>query len=174
MENRTTESMWESLNVVGVFLHGAIGGILGGVAFALAQVVAAVLAGQPSWQPLQLIASILMGDRVLMESDFTGQVLLAALLVHMVLSVTYGIILMLLAVAGFAVLAPGKSMALVGMVFGLILWFINFYVIAPAAFPWFDRASTVVQLICHVVFYGGVLGAYIGVRLRQQETKHIA
>ena len=172
MENGTGESVWESLDVVRVFAQGALGGVLGGIAFALAQVVAAVLTGQPSWQPLQLIASILLGDRVLMANDFTGQMLLAALLVHLVLSVTYGIILMLLAVAGLGSLAPGRSMILVGMVWGFVLWLLNFYVIAPVAFPWFDRMSGVVQFIIHVVFYGGVLGAYLGQRLRRQHVPY--
>ena len=55
----------------------------------------------------------------------------------------------------------------VGVAYGLVLWLVNFYVIAPAAFPWFGMANPVVQFIAHVFFFGAVLGYYLGNRFAQ-------
>jgi hypothetical protein len=41
---------------------------------------------------------------------------------------------------------------------GFALWIVNFYVIAPFAFPWFAMANPVVQFLAHAFFFGTVLG----------------
>ena len=54
--------------------------------------------------------------------------------------------------------AESVSALLIGAVFGLALYFINFYLIAPAAFPWFTMAQNWVSILSHLI-YGVVLGA---------------
>ncbi len=73
----------------------------------------------------------------------------------MVLSIVYGMV--------FGALAASKlrgQMAHVGLgsLFGLVLWLVNFYVIAAMAFPWFLEANPIVQFIAHTFFFGTVLG----------------
>lgn len=44
---------------------------------------------------------------------------------------------------------------------GLPLWLVNFYIIAPAVFPWFTNANPVVQFLAHTFFFGTALGIYL-------------
>jgi hypothetical protein len=46
-------------------------------------------------------------------------------------------------------------------VLGLPLWLVNFYIIAPAVFPWFTNANPVVQFLAHTFFFGTALGIYL-------------
>jgi hypothetical protein len=51
------------------------------------------------------------------------------------------------------------------------LWIVNFYVIAPIAFPWFLQANPLLQFIGHTFFFGSVLGYYVW---RSQERESLA
>jgi hypothetical protein len=44
------------------------------------------------------------------------------------------------------------------MAAGFALWIVNFYVIAPFAFPWYAMANPVVQFLAHTFFFGTALG----------------
>lgn len=48
-------------------------------------------------------------------------------------------------------------------IYGLALWIVNFYLIAPAAgWSWFpERTNMVVQFIAHTLLFGMVLGIYL-------------
>jgi hypothetical protein len=66
----------------------------------------------------------------------------------------------------------GSMDLLIGAAFGLALYFVNFYVVAPAAFPWFVEARNWVGLAGHLIF-GVVLGvAYAA--LRRHKPKPVA
>lgn len=159
MRSRTA---FESLNVVAVFANGIVGGIVAGTVFAVAQMVAAALRGQPFSTPLNSIAAIMLGPEVLSDGNLTPSVIAAAVVIHLALSAVYGIIL---AVLSMSVLAVGTSPAgavVTGMVFGLILWLVNIFLIAPLAFPWFSAENQAVQLVLHVLFFGAPLGLYFG------------
>jgi hypothetical protein len=56
--------------------------------------------------------------------------------------------------------------ALIGAatVFGLVLWLVNFYVIAPVLFPWFLMSPPPVQFLAHTIFFGTALGLLIASR----------
>lgn len=58
-------------------------------------------------------------------------------------------------------LRGGTAFVVVASIFGLALWLINFYVIAPFAFPWFLQSSPLVQFVGHTFFFGSVLGYYL-------------
>jgi hypothetical protein len=58
----------------------------------------------------------------------------------------------------------------IGAVFGLAAYIVNFYGIAPAAFPWFEMARNTISAFSHAMF-GAVLGlAYVWLR-RPKEQK---
>ena len=53
---------------------------------------------------------------------------------------------------------------MVGAGLGLAIYIVNFYAIAPAAFPWFETGRNWIGAFSHVMF-GAVLGvAYISLR----------
>lgn len=137
--------------------RGAALGIIAGLVFAAFEMIAsAVLMGtQAFFMPLRMIGAMVLGPEALDPSYSIITAGLAGVIVHVTLSVIYGM--------AFAVIAGGlkaqRHDVLLGVVFGFALWLFNFYVVAPRVFPWFLESSPVVQLIAHTVFFGGVLGS---------------
>ncbi len=136
--------------------HGAMAGVIAGLAFAAFEMAAsAVMMGGPAFaMPLRMIGAIAMGSEALDPGYPLAMAALAGVAVHMMLSMIYG--------AVFATLAGGlrSGLAIIGLasVYGLALWLINFYLIAPVAFPWFTEANPMMQFVGHVFFFGSVLG----------------
>lgn len=116
------------------------------------------LAGMP------MGAAILLGPGVL-QSPPTAGIVAAALAVHFGLAIVYGLLIAALVGNG-----PRGSGLLLGIGFGLVVWFINYFVIAPVAFPWFMplRSSPLSPLV-HAAF--GLIAAWAYVSLRYRERR---
>jgi hypothetical protein len=150
--------------------EAAIGAaVIAGVVFvALEMLMAPLFLGMSPWAPVRMIAAIVLGQDVLAPpTTFSVGILAAALIVHLVLSIIYGIVVGLLLhrwIAG----APHPAAALIaafGAVFGLALYLINFYGFT-GVFPWFADARNVLSAFAHVV-YGLVLAlSYRGIAIR--------
>jgi uncharacterized membrane protein YagU involved in acid resistance len=124
-------------------------------------VAAAVLMGpQAFFMPLRMIGAIVLGSAALDPGYSLASAGFAGVIVHMVLSIVFALILAAFAspVAGTAALAAG------GIAFGIVLWLVNFYLVAPlAGWTWFpDRSNQVVQFVAHALFYGCPVGWYLG------------
>lgn len=139
-------------------------GIIAGIVFAMLEMFMVwAIMGMSFWGPLQMIAAMLMGTEVLPQnSPITVGIGLVGLMIHMVLSVIYGLVI------GWMVHKMDMGPALlVGAVVGLVLiYFVNFYLIAPAVFPWFVQARNWISLLTHIVFGLVAAGAYIAMRNR--------
>lgn len=60
---------------------------------------------------------------------------------------------------------------MIGAAFGLAIYLVNFYLIAPVAFPWFTMAQNWVSAFSHIVF-GALIGlCYVGLR-KPKAAKH--
>lgn len=127
-------------------------GIVGGLIFAIFEIaVAAALQGVAAmFMPLRMIGAIMLGPAALDPSYSIGAAASTGVIVHFVLSVAFAFVLA-------AMLSPqwGSSQILAGVVFGLGLWLVNFYVIAPlAGWDWFPRSNPIVQAVAHTAFFG--------------------
>lgn len=148
--------------------QGVIGGIVAGLVFAAFEMIvsAMMMGGAAFFMPLRMIGAIVLGAAALEPTYSLWAAGLAGLIVHVVLAVIYGGI--------FATLFGGLRSAVAdiatGAAYGLALWLVNFYVIAPIAFPWFTEANPVVQFIAHTFFFGAVLGWYVWQARRRAET----
>lgn len=117
--------------------------------------------GKPPLMPLGGIGGILLGKAAL--ANVTPEVLLTGFVLHeglaSVFGLTFGIIAAIVAAGKRYTDVPGQ-LALVGggVLFGLVLWLVNFYAIAPNAFPWFTSSAWWVQLVAHALLFGGFLG----------------
>jgi hypothetical protein len=146
---------------------GAISGIAAGIVFAVFEMIAsaAMMGAGAFFMPLRMIGAILVGPGALDASYSIWAAGAAGLTVHLVLSIVYGVI--------FAMILGGLRSAtwdvLLGAAFGFALWLINFYLIAPMAFPWFLDANPAIQFIAHTVFFGAVLGWFMW-QLRERAT----
>lgn len=136
-------------------------GLIAGAAFLILEMLMVMLfLGQSPWAPPRMIAAIMMGRDVLPPpASFDAGIVMVAMAIHFTLSIIYGLIL------GWGVHRLGSiNILLIGAVFGLAIYFVDFHLIAPAAFPWFTEAQNWVSVVGHVV-YGLVLGAsYAGLR----------
>lgn len=90
-------------------------------------------------------------------------VMMVATVIHLALSAIYGLI------AGWMVHRLDTTIAaVVGIALGLIavyfVNFVNFYVIAPAMFPWFAEARNWVSVFAHALFGAVAAGTYVALR----------
>jgi hypothetical protein len=149
--------------------RGAIAGIVAGLVFAAFEmVVSAFMMGAGAFfMPLRMIGAIALGPETLEPSYSLLTASFAGVIVHMILSVIYGLIF------GAIATVLGGPMAFVGIgtVFGFALWLINFYLIAPFAFPWFQEANPIVQFIAHTFVFGTVLGYFLWKLHERSELK---
>jgi hypothetical protein len=103
------------------------------------------------------IGAIALGPGALEPTYSLWAAGLAGLVVHVVLVVIYGGVFAM----AFGGLRSAAADVGIGAAYGLALWLLNFYVIAPVAFPWFLEANPVVQFVAHTFFFGAVLGWYM-------------
>jgi hypothetical protein len=146
--------------------QGAAGGALAGVIFSAFQTLAAyVLSGSPAmFRPMRMIGALVLGEPAIDPQYPLLTALIAGTVVHMVLSVLYGLFVGLF---GFSFPALSHSLIpwlLAMAVFGVALWFANFYFFAPiAGWTWFTAAQTdaVVQVTARVFCFGIPLALYL-------------
>ncbi len=136
-------------------------GLIAGLVFLILEMVMVplFLAGSP-WGPPRMIGAIALGQSVLPNPPppptFDFGVVLTAMIIHFILSVAFAVLL------AFIISQVGAGMALlVGAVFGLVLYLVNFYGFT-AVFPWFAMARNWVSIFTHIVF--GALAAWVYLR----------
>ena len=124
---------------------GAAGGILAGAAFLAVTMWFATSMGDPAKGPLLMISTIVQGDDAMMSGTANASVGLA---VHAALSAFFGVVFAAL----ISKFRTDGMLALAGVLYGAVLYVLNFKLIAPAAFPVFEMANQPFELVVHVVF----------------------
>lgn len=143
--------MWDRLDIKAAVWAGILAGV---VFMMLEMILVATVGGASPWGPPRMIAAIVMGTDVLPPpASFNLIVLLAAMIVHLILSLVLAFplawIISRQRLGLFASLGAGT-------VYGLIIYLVNFYGMT-AVFPWFAMARTPITLLSHAAF-GLVLG----------------
>jgi hypothetical protein len=152
---------------------GLVAGIIAGIVFMVFEMVVAAIMGPSPFGPPRMIGAIALGQGALpMPQPPTiglSTVLPVAMIIHFVLSAVYGVVFGAIA-SGIGFLRSSRAMLiLAATLFGFALWIVNFYVIAPIAFPWFAMANPVVQFLAHTFFFGTVLGLVLAARTQPGE-----
>lgn len=140
---RRAESAW--------WIAGGTAGVIGGAVATGVQMILWWVSSHPPVEMLlrdsRLAAGIILGRDVLPPpTTFDLKVMLAASLVHLVLSVLYGVLLAHL--IGRAAL---RRAIVAGMAFGLALYVLNMYGFT-ALFPWFVLSRDWITAIAHAAF----------------------
>jgi hypothetical protein len=138
-------------------------GIAGGALFlALEFLLVPLFLGGSAWGPLRMIAAIVLGRDVLPPpATFDGGIMSTAVLVHFMLSALFGIIL------AVALRRSSSELGILGgAVFGLALYFVNFYVMT-AVFPWFVAGRNWVSVFSHIAFGIGTAWWYFAMASRR-------
>ncbi|SCU80626.1 conserved membrane hypothetical protein [Cupriavidus necator] len=128
-----------------------IAGLAAGVIFLLLEVLATWIVGTSPWAPFRMTAAIVMGHSVAsLQPTFDLGITLAALVVHFALSVIFGLILAAI-MASFSLDSSIGIAALAGVIFGLVVYGLDFYGMTRV-FPWFGDARGAASLVTHLVF----------------------
>lgn len=126
-------------------LRGAVGGLLAGLLFILATMWLASADGKPAEMPLRMISTILKGDAAM--ADGTTSVGLGWA-THLILSAIFGVVFALVT----PLLRSNGTVAIAGFGYGLLLYVVNFLVLAPLVFTTFQKANQPFELVVHIVF----------------------
>jgi hypothetical protein len=144
-------------------------GIVASIIFAAFEMFAAAILMGPAaaMMPLRMIGAMVLGPAALNPGYSLAVAATAGIVIHVALSILFTAMFAWILVAvettttGDLLAAPGRLM-LTGMMFGLALWLVNFYIIAPVAWRWFpERTNAFVQLVAHTVFFGAPVGAML-------------
>lgn len=140
-------------------------GLIAGVVFMMMEMVlVAVVEGSSPWGPPRMIAAMVMGNEVLPPpATFDAAILAIAMVVHFVLSIVLAFI--------FAWIVSWRRLnfgvvLLLGAVFGLVVYLINFYPISAALFPWFAMARNWISILSHVAFGLVLAWSYMAIAKR--------
>ncbi len=138
--------------------RGAAFGIVAGLIFLLAEMIATSIHHELGLMPLRLFASIVMGSSALTRTDL-GLIFVVGIVVHLALSALFGLAYSFLE-ARYLYRFDGQPgpQAVAGMIYGALLWIIDFQIIARISYPWFLAAPQAVQLLLHMLAFGLPLG----------------
>lgn len=95
-----------------------------------------VLGNGDPWATSHKVAALLLGQQALHSSGFELGIVATALLIHYTLGAFSGLVVGA-AIAGLRCEASIAMTQVIGYVFGVVVYFVNFYVLA-ALFPWFQ------------------------------------
>jgi hypothetical protein len=124
----------------------------------MGMILPAVIEGDNPWQVPILFATIVMGVDVLPAAStptFDLGVVVVGFAVHFALSILFGVALAAILYRVNLVIVA----ALIGIAFGIALYFINFYAFTNIFFPWFAIARGGGTIVAHILF--GLIAALI-------------
>lgn len=154
----------------GALASGAAFGVAAGVIFVIMEIIGAAMMGNPALMPVRMFASTLLGRDALMGTSL-GAAVLVGLLMHFALSAVYGVIYGAIeSRMSFEARKNWGRQSVVGLLFGVGLWFLNFQIIARLIYPWFLDAPQFLQLMLHALFFGLPLGLMFAARERRRPT----
>jgi uncharacterized membrane protein YagU involved in acid resistance len=138
-----------------------VAGLFGGLVFGVFEMIAAAatMGANAAFVPLRMIGAMALGAGALDPGYPVFVAAVTGLMIHTALSIVFALI--------FATIAsPASStstLTLAGIVYGMALWLMNFYVIAPLmGWRWFPTDTIpAVQFVAHTLLYGCPVGWYL-------------
>jgi hypothetical protein len=129
----------------------AAGFVAGAIMMVLELLWSATALGGTPWTTAHRIAAIVMGERALHPiNDFSISVIAVALAIHYLLGVFTGVVAAVI-LSGFHVEDNLERALLIGLVLGVVIYCVNFYVMTNA-FPWFVDMRGSATMVAHMIF----------------------
>ena len=127
-------------------------GLVAGLAFMLVNVIAIPLyEGLSSWAIVRYIASLVLGEGILVSAEPNMAILMTAIVVNFVLSICYALVLAIIIHRWGMIVG-----VILGALFGFALYLINMGAFT-LLYPWFEAIYSRWFIVAHVVF-GAVAG----------------
>ena len=134
-----------------LLLQGSVAGLFAGLFFLLANMLFATAHGKPAVAPLLSISTIFYRSKMPM---MTPEAVVAGLTLHLFLSMIFGIVF---ALAVLPFLRNIPALLVGSLVFGLLLYVVNFQILGRLFFPFFlnpKGPNQGFELWIHPVAYG--------------------
>ena len=122
-----------------LFTRGAVAGIAAGFVFLLANMAYATSEGKPSLAPFMDISTIFHRTDKPASMTPTLDMLATGAVVHISLSIAFGIVFALLVGAFAPLLRNWLVLGGAGIVYGLALYVVNFQIFGNTLFQWFTN-----------------------------------
>jgi hypothetical protein len=138
----------------------AVAGFAAGALLMVLELIwAASMSDQGPWRIPHLVAALVLGPDILKPEvlSFSLPVVATALLTHYGLGIVFGLMLSFI-IAGFHYEADMAMVQVLGAMFGLVLYLVNFHGLT-ALFPWMAELRGWGTLMAHLVF--GVAAALL-------------
>jgi hypothetical protein len=138
-----------------LFTRGAVAGIASGFVFLLANMAYATTQGKPSLAPFMDISTIFHGTDEPAAMAPTLDMLATGAVVHITLSIAFGVVFGLLVGAVAPLARNWLVLAAAGVVYGLALYVVNFQILGNTIFEWFTNPQGPNQgfeVFIHAVF----------------------
>jgi uncharacterized membrane protein YagU involved in acid resistance len=126
-------------------VRGAVGGLVAGVVFAVATMWFVTSLDMPARTPLLMISTVVLGDDAMTNGDADTTI---GWIVHLVLSIAFGVVFAFIARR----LRTNGEVAAVGLVYGGLLYVVNFQILARIWFETFKMANQPFEVVVHIVF----------------------
>jgi hypothetical protein len=123
----------------------------------------AMFGAEGPWRVTHLVAAIAMGAQTAFTSEFSLPVVVVALLIHYALGIAFGLGLAALVAVAHREDSAG-SIEAIGIAFGALVYFVNFYVLT-AWMPWFIEMRGWATLFAHLMV--GLVAAILYWMLRR-------
>lgn len=133
------------------WVAAAVSGFAAGAVLMVLELLwGAFVSGDSPWRTSHSIAAILLGPSSLKASGFAIGNVVAAMAVHYLLGIAFGIVLGA-AISGYIEGWDLRELLPAGALFGAALYVINFYGMS-AVFPWFATLRGWPTFVAHLVF----------------------
>jgi hypothetical protein len=144
---------------------GVLAGVIAGAAYLVAQMsFSATVHASAAGEPLQRIAGILLGPDALDAGEALSVAVVGmALLIHFSLAAVYGRFIDFAVRGRTGLAALGRGAAV-----GLAVYLVDYWLLAPIAFHWFEQARGLTTVADHLLF--GAIAAATYVQLRRKLT----
>lgn len=145
-------------------VRGVVGGELAGAAFALLTMWFATSMGSDAKMPLLMMSTIAAGR----DSMTSGAASVAAGVgVHLALSALFGVL--------FSLAVPrmrtNGTALLSGLVWGMVIYIVNFRFLSPSLFPVFQDANQPFEVLVHLVYGLIVTSMFLSRGVRATERR---
>ncbi len=147
-----------------VGLGGAVAGLLAGTVMVMLSPVLSLLHGIDIWEPPKLIAATVLGETALAEPGFVLRPVVIGTVLHFITSVVLGSLFGIVFHRLFHLTTDFAAPVMVGLCYGLLIFFIAYFIVLPVANPMLNDSDLAPVLVQNMVF-GICLGLfYIVVR----------
>ncbi len=148
--------------------HGIAAGLCAGITLGLAQLVIAAAREEGALTPFRLVASLLLGPETLQSDDSPALVIMVGAAVHFALAALFGIVFVILLAFTFQLSVRSWILLGYGLLFGFLLWEVNFLAILPGLYPDLtDRFGVAGQvwkgIVAYTFVFGPTLALYVAV-----------